>query len=182
MHTENLKASLEHQMDIRSLRFGIWLYRKTHGRAPHLWHRRALVLTTTGRRSGRPRTVMLQFFPDGSDLIVVAANSGMPTHPAWYLNLKAHPWAHVEVEGRQIDVRAEELSPAEADAHWPRVLEIAPDYAKYTLGRPADGLQLGRGRDSGTRPGLWSGAITDITVLTFEPEQSPAHHGKPDRQ
>jgi deazaflavin-dependent oxidoreductase (nitroreductase family) len=132
MHTENLKASLEHQMDIRSLRFGIWLYRKTHGRAPHLWHRRALVLTTTGRRSGRPRTVMLQFFPDGSDLIVVAANSGMPTHPAWYLNLKAHPWAHVEVEGRQIDVRAEELSPAEADAHWPRVLEIAPDYAKYT--------------------------------------------------
>jgi len=131
MQAEKLKARLEHEMDVRSLGFGIWLYRKTRGRAPHLWHRRALVLTTTGRRSGQPRTVMVQFFPDGDDLVVVAANAGMPTHPGWYLNLTEAPRAKVEVEGRQFDVRAQDLSPAEATAFWPRVLAIAPDYAKY---------------------------------------------------
>ena len=131
MGAEQLKARLEHEMDVRSLGFGIWLYRKTGGRAPHLWHRRALVLTTTGRRFGHPRTVLVQFFPDGDDLVVVAANSGMPSHPGWYHNLRANPRAHVEVEGRQLDVRAEDLSTAEATAFWPRVLAIAPDYAKY---------------------------------------------------
>ena len=131
MQAEKLKARLEHEMDVRSLGFGIWLYRRTRGRAPHLWHRRALVLTTRGRRSGKLRTVMVQFFPDGEDLVVVAANSGMPTHPGWYVNLMADPRAHVEVEGRQFDVRAEELSPAAATKFWPRVLATAPDYAKY---------------------------------------------------
>ncbi|MGS0688051.1 nitroreductase family deazaflavin-dependent oxidoreductase [Nakamurella sp. GG22] len=47
-------------------------------------------MTTTGRRTGLPRTVIVQFFPDHENLIVVAANSGLPNHPAWYLNLKAH--------------------------------------------------------------------------------------------
>ena len=131
MQVESFKARLEHEMDVRSLGFGIWLYRKTRGRAPHLWHRRALVMTTTGRRSGKARTVMVQFFLDGDDLVVVAANSWMPTHPGWYLNLTADPRAHVEVEGRQIEARAVELSADEAAAFWPRVLAIAPDYAKY---------------------------------------------------
>lgn len=131
LQAEKLKARLEHEMDVRSLGFGIWLYRKTGGHAPHLWHRRALILTTTGRRSGQPRTVMVQFFPEGKNVVVVAANSGMPTHPAWYLNLMASPRAHVEVEGTDFDVRAQELTPAEAAEFWPRVLAIAPDYAKY---------------------------------------------------
>jgi deazaflavin-dependent oxidoreductase (nitroreductase family) len=96
-----------------------------------LWGRRALVLTTTGRRSGLPRTVVVQFFPDGEDLVVVAANSGLPTHPAWYLNLTADPRARVEVEGRTLEVRAEELTPDEAAEQWPGVLAIAPDYARY---------------------------------------------------
>jgi deazaflavin-dependent oxidoreductase (nitroreductase family) len=64
-------------------------------------------------------------------MIVVAANSGLPTHPGWYFNLTAHPQAHVEVEGRTLDVRAEQLSPEEAAAFWPRVLDTAPEYAKY---------------------------------------------------
>jgi deazaflavin-dependent oxidoreductase (nitroreductase family) len=55
--------------------------------------------------------VIVQFFPDGQDMIVIAANSGLPTHPGWDFNLKAHPEARVEVEGRTLDVRAEELSP-----------------------------------------------------------------------
>lgn len=78
-------------MDRHSVRIGAWLLRRTRGRIARWWHRRALVLTTRGRRSGLPRTVAVQYFPDGPDLIVVAANSGMPTHPAWYLNLIDDP-------------------------------------------------------------------------------------------
>lgn len=132
MVSERLKTRTEHWIDTRSVRLGIWLYRRTKGRITRLWRRRALILTATGRRSGLPRSVLLQYFPDGEDLIVVAANSGMPTHPWWYYNLQAHPEARVEVAGRTVQVRAEELSPEQAQAFWPRVLDAAPDYARFT--------------------------------------------------
>lgn len=126
-----LRTRFEHAIDTRSVRFGAWLMRRTRGRAAHLWRRQALVLTTRGRRSGQLRTVVVQFFPDGDDLIVVAANSGMPRPPAWYLNLRDHPTARAEVDGRTMAVRAEELPAAEAAGAWPRVLATAPDYARY---------------------------------------------------
>ena len=125
------RTRLENFVDRHSVRMGAWLLRRTHGRIVRLWRRRALVLTTTGRRTGLPRTVVVQYFPDGRDLVVVAANSGMPTHPAWYLNLTAHPEAHVEVEGRQLTVHAREMAPEEAAHWWPRVVAAAPDYARY---------------------------------------------------
>lgn len=63
--------------------------------------------------------------------MVVAANSGLPTHPRWYFNLTAHPEAVVEVEGQTLRVRAEEMSALDSAAFWPRVPETAPDYARY---------------------------------------------------
>lgn len=57
------------------------------------------VLTTRGRKSGKERTVPLQHFPNGEDLIVVAANSGLPSLPGWYFNLTANPRARVAVGG-----------------------------------------------------------------------------------
>jgi len=122
---------MEHVPDRRLFPLGAWLYRRSNGRIVHLWHRRALILTARGRRSGLPRSVLLQFFPDGQDMIVVAANSGLPAHPGWYFNLKADPHADVEVEGATVHVRAEELSAEDAAAWWPRVLQIAPDYGRY---------------------------------------------------
>lgn len=97
---------LEIFVDRHSVRVGAWLLWRTHGRIVRLWGRRALVLTTTGRKTGMPRTVVVQYFPDGRDFVVVAANSGMPMHPAWYLNLTARPEAQIEVDGRQLAVRA----------------------------------------------------------------------------
>lgn len=124
-------ARFENTVDRHSVRLGAWLLRRTRGRITRLWRRRALVLTTHGRRSGLPRTVVVQYFPDGRDLIVVAANSGMPTHPAWYLNLIDDPRATVEMEGRPMAVRAVPMTSDEAAAWWPHVLESAPDYARY---------------------------------------------------
>jgi hypothetical protein len=60
MPSEELKTRIEHLVDTHSVRFGAWLYRRTNGRLLHLWHRRALILTATGRRSGLPRTVIVQ--------------------------------------------------------------------------------------------------------------------------
>lgn len=128
---ERIKTRIEHEIDTRSARFGTWLLRRTKGRIVRLWHRQALILTTRGRRTGLERTVPLQFFPDGDHMIVVAANSGLPAPPSWYFNLTADPRARVEVPGRTIEVHAEELSADEAAAFWPRVLEVAPDYARY---------------------------------------------------
>ena len=90
MLSEETKTRIEHEVDSRSVAVGVWLYRLTRGRITRLWHRRAIVLTTTGRRSGRPRTVLVQLFHDGAALFVVAANSGLPRPPGWYFNLVAH--------------------------------------------------------------------------------------------
>jgi deazaflavin-dependent oxidoreductase (nitroreductase family) len=122
---------VEHEVDTRSVRLAAWLLRATDGRLARLWRRRALVLTTRGRRTGLERTVPLQYFPDGRAMVVVAANSGLDRPPAWYLNLTAHPWATVDVEGTTMRVRAEELSEDDAADFWPRVLAAAPDYERY---------------------------------------------------
>ncbi len=105
--------------------------RLTKGRIARLWHRRVLILTTRGRKSGLERTVPLQFFPDGDRMTVVAANSGLPSPPGWSFNLMADPRARVEVGDRTQQVRAEELPADEAAACWPRALQAAPDYARY---------------------------------------------------
>jgi deazaflavin-dependent oxidoreductase (nitroreductase family) len=128
---ERLKTRVEHEVDTRSVKLAAVLIRLTRGRIAHLWHRQVLLLTTRGRRSGRERTVPLQFFPDGDTLIVVAANSGLSSPPGWYFNLTATPAARVEVAGRTLNVRAEELPADQAAAFWQRVLQIAPDYARY---------------------------------------------------
>jgi deazaflavin-dependent oxidoreductase (nitroreductase family) len=132
MLTEDLKTRIEHAVDTRSVAVGVWLYRRTRGRITRLWRRRAIVLTTTGRRSGRPRTVLVQVFVDGSDLYVVAANSGLPRPPGWYFNLVAEPRLVGELDGRRLPLRAEELPESERVDLWQRlVLTVAPDYAKY---------------------------------------------------
>ena len=128
---ERIRTRLEHEVDTRSARLGVGLLRLTNGGIARLWRRQALVLTTRGRRSGKERIVPLQYFPDGDDLIVVAANSGLPSPPGWYCNLTADPRAKVEVGGRTLAVRAQELSAEEAAAFWPHVLQAAPDYARY---------------------------------------------------
>src|SRR5664280_1840235 len=64
---EQIKTRVEHEADKRFFVIGAWLYRRTNGRIVRLRHRRALILTASGRRSGLPRSVLLQFFPDGHD-------------------------------------------------------------------------------------------------------------------
>lgn len=122
---------LNYELDKRLGSLSVGLYRLTGGRIARLWKVNLLILTTRGRRSGKTRTVLLQFFPNGANLVIVAANSGRSSHPGWFYNLKATPTAQVQVMNRTIQVRAEELSVDEATALWPRILRFAPTYARY---------------------------------------------------
>jgi deazaflavin-dependent oxidoreductase (nitroreductase family) len=112
---------------------GVWVFRRTHGAIAHPFKVEALLLTTHGRRSGRERTVVLQYFPDGEAIVVAAANDGGQSHPGWYHNLAADPLARVEIEGRLTAVRAEELQGDEAVEWWRRIVHRDPTYQRYAL-------------------------------------------------
>ncbi len=118
----------------------------------------SLLITTTGRRSGLPRTQPLLYVTDGDDLVVVGSNWGRPHHPAWSANLLAQPRARVALGGHEFDVHATLATGAERDRLWPLLLRIWPGYAAYAkradnreirvfrLTRPADGGPAPAGR------------------------------------
>ncbi len=90
-----------------------------------------LALTTTGRRTGEPRTVQLAYHRDGDDLLVVASAMGQAHHPAWRLNLEADPHAHVLRRGDEHDVVATLLTPDEKAVVWPAVKQTIPQMDTY---------------------------------------------------
>jgi F420H(2)-dependent quinone reductase len=129
--TERAVLVLHRNLDRWLSPLGVWVMRRSRGRITGPFKVNALVLTTHGRRSGRERSVVLQFFPDDQSMVVAAANDGGASHPGWYHNLAAHPDARVEIGGRVLAVRATELAPDEARAWWRRILEISPEYEQY---------------------------------------------------
>jgi F420H(2)-dependent quinone reductase len=82
---------------------------------------RSLLLTTTGRKSGGPRTNALIYLKDDERLVVVASNGGSDHPPAWLLNLQAHPDVRVQIGLRKFSARARLASPEERERLWPLV-------------------------------------------------------------
>jgi deazaflavin-dependent oxidoreductase (nitroreductase family) len=110
------------------------VYRLTHGRttlSSWLAGVRLVMLTTTGSRSGLPRTLPLLALRDGEAVVVIASNFGRPRHPAWYHNLRAHPRALVTLDGVTRAVEARELDGAERDRQFRRAVEIYPGFERY---------------------------------------------------
>jgi len=89
------------------------------------------LLTTTGRRSGRMRTVPVVHLDDGSRFLVAASNSGLDTPPAWCLNLRAQPNAEMHTRTGAERVVARELTESERDEAWGRLLEYNPILGGY---------------------------------------------------
>jgi len=92
---------------------------------------KVLLLTTTGRKSGKARTAPLGCFDHQDGYVIVASNAGQPTHPAWYLNLKSNPHVTVQVLDKVIPVTAEVLSGKARAQAWQNVIATAPSYAAY---------------------------------------------------
>lgn len=90
-----------------------------------------LLLTTTGRRSGKPQTRALTYLTEGRNFVVIASNGGARQHPAWFLNLQAQPAARVQVGRTMMDVRSREAHDTERERLWARMTSIQPSYARY---------------------------------------------------
>jgi deazaflavin-dependent oxidoreductase (nitroreductase family) len=101
---ERVALLMHRQLDRRLSRFGVWIMRRTNG-------------SLAGRFNG---------------FVVVATNDGGRTHPAWYLNLAASGEGYVEIAGRRTAVRATELRGDPAATWWARILDLSPEYERYT--------------------------------------------------
>ncbi|HEX6499472.1 MAG TPA: nitroreductase/quinone reductase family protein [Micromonosporaceae bacterium] len=105
--------------------------RVTGGRVVALGLVPSLLLTTTGRRSGQPRTTPLLYVRDGDAFVVAGSNWGQPNHPAWALNLLAEPTATVTVDGARIPVHARAVAGAERERLWSLLVATWPAYRTY---------------------------------------------------
>ncbi len=90
-----------------------------------------LLLTTTGRTTGRRHTVPLLYLRDGDRLVVIASYGGRPNDPEWYRNLLATPQASVQILGEHRDVQATTMTAIERSEWWPKAVTAHSDYAQY---------------------------------------------------
>lgn len=110
------------------------LLKVTGGRAGwKVWSMPVLELTTTGRKTGRPRSVMLTSpLQEGEALVVVASRGGDDHHPAWFLNLRENPEVEVALQGQPArPMRARVATPEERERWWPRITADYENYAGY---------------------------------------------------
>ena len=129
-------------------RLGLWRP-KTDG-----WG--TLRLTTTGRRTGQPRQVIVGYFEDGRNLFTMAMNGWGVAEPSWWLNLQAHQDATVETRDGRRQVRARSAFGAERERLWSRWAEIDKNLDAYAARRP-----------------------NETAVVVLEPRDNPEVEAKP---
>jgi len=108
------------------------VYRETGGSRGYHWRgSEILLLTTTGRRSGEPRTTPLIERADGDRWVIVASKGGAPNNPDWFENLMASGEATIQVKDEEIPVRASVAEGEERARLWSRMTEVWPAYNEY---------------------------------------------------
>jgi F420H(2)-dependent quinone reductase len=110
----------------------IYFYRLTGGK---LGGRMAgipvLLLTTTGRKSGKEHTTPLGCFESDGGYVIIASNGGAKSSPGWFYNLKSSPHATIEIGDQVLEVDAEIAGPDKRPRLWTRLIELSPGYANY---------------------------------------------------
>jgi deazaflavin-dependent oxidoreductase (nitroreductase family) len=115
-------------------RLNVPVYRATKGRLMgRVGRAPVLLLTTTGRRSGEPRTAPVVYLADGERYVVIGSNAGNTRAPAWALNLRANPGAEVEVRGDRRRVRARVAEGEERADLWRRMNEQYAGFDDYRV-------------------------------------------------
>jgi len=107
-----------------------FIYRRGMGRK--MGQMPLVLLTTTGRKSGRPHTVPLGCVREGDGWVLIASYGGADVHPSWWLNLLANPNATIEDSGKRVNVRMQEITnPSDYERLWNRVVSQMKGYANY---------------------------------------------------
>ena len=89
------------------------------------------LLTTTGAKTGKPRTAPLLYLKDGKHFVIVASNGGSPAHPAWFVNLTKTPEAAVQIGRDVTKVRARQANAQEKARLWPLLTKFYQGYEVY---------------------------------------------------
>jgi deazaflavin-dependent oxidoreductase (nitroreductase family) len=92
---------------------------------------RTLLLTTTGAKTGKERTVPLAFLSDGDRLLIFGSRAGSDKHPDWYWNLRSNPTVIVEVGSEKYQARATPVEGEERDRLFARQKDVMPVFADY---------------------------------------------------
>lgn len=90
-----------------------------------------MLLTVTGRKTGKARTVPLVFVKDGDDFVIAAAYAGSDSDPMWWRNLRNCPDAVVEVNGETVPVRCEPAPADRRDELWRQLVQMYPYFTDY---------------------------------------------------
>ena len=120
-------------------RANVTAYRATGGRIGGKWRVGSAfpwgipvcLLTTTGRRTGQPRTLPLLFLEDGDRVVLVASQGGLPKHPLWFRNIQANPEVTVQIRSRVRTMKARVATTEERAVYWPKLVALYPDFDKY---------------------------------------------------
>jgi deazaflavin-dependent oxidoreductase (nitroreductase family) len=123
-------------MDIREVNKRVVEQFRAGGEIDGMHRERILLLTTTGRRTGWPRTTPMMFHRDGDRVLIIASNVGAPRHPDWYLNLVAHPEVTVEVgeeSGAPRRAVARTLKGDERTTVWEMLKATYPFFAEHEV-------------------------------------------------
>lgn len=108
------------------------LLRLTGGRVSSVYPVPIMLLTTTGAKTGTPRTLPPLYVTDGDQLVLIASNYGNTSHPAWYRNLVANPRVKVLAGAKSGTYIASEITdPAERNRAWDLALDMYAGYGDY---------------------------------------------------
>jgi deazaflavin-dependent oxidoreductase (nitroreductase family) len=107
-------------------------YRETNGERGYLWNGvPILLLTTTGRKSGEPRTIPIIFTPYQSSFVIIASKGGAPEHPKWYLNILHNPNVTVQVKADVFKAVARTARSPEREMMWAEAVKYWPNFDVY---------------------------------------------------
>ncbi|MCD2098067.1 nitroreductase family deazaflavin-dependent oxidoreductase [Rhodococcus rhodochrous] len=143
MGTETAPKGLDSKATVSIIkwmsRFNVAAYRATGGRIGGKWRVGSAfprgvpvcLVTTTGRKTGQPRTAPLLFLEDGDKVVLVASQGGLPKHPLWFRNIQANPEVTVQIKSRVRTMHARVANEEERARYWPMLTAMYPDFDKY---------------------------------------------------
>jgi deazaflavin-dependent oxidoreductase (nitroreductase family) len=125
-------TAFDRALGLRVLALHQFIYEKSGGRiGERIGRSPMLLLRTTGRKTGLPRTAALLYHRDGGSYVVVGSKGGSDLPPAWLLNLEAAPDVVVQVGTKRFPARARVASAEERRRLWPEMTRLWPQYERY---------------------------------------------------